>query len=92
MTQFVLDCTSINLPDIYRIPAHNKRISEIFRISRDWCFGISSERARLLKLLWVKTTLQSTISYTHSQSINPHLSPSESTTVPKIASQATEAI
>ena len=51
MTQFVLDCTSINLPDTYRIPAHNKRNSEIFRLSRDWCFGISSERARLLKLL-----------------------------------------
>ena len=51
MTQFILDCTSFNLPDPFRIPNHNPRISEIFRISRDWCFGISSERTRLLKLL-----------------------------------------
>ena len=49
MTQFVLDCTSFNLPDPYRISALNSRVSEIFRISRDWCFGISSERLRLLK-------------------------------------------
>ena len=56
MTQFVLDCTSINLPDLCRIPAHNPGISDIFQISRDWCFAISSERSRLLKLLNVKTT------------------------------------
>ena len=48
MTQFVLDCTSFNLPDPIRIPFHNPCLSEIFRISRDWCFGISKERFRLL--------------------------------------------
>ena len=25
LTQFILDCTSINLPESFRIPAHNKR-------------------------------------------------------------------
>ena len=49
MTQFVLDCTSFNLPDPYRISALNSPVSEIYRISRDWCFGISGERLRLLK-------------------------------------------
>ena len=47
MTQFVLDCTSFNLPDTVRIPYHNPQISEIFRISRDWCFALNNERCRL---------------------------------------------
>ena len=49
MTQFVLDCTSFNLPDTVRIPYHNPQISEIFRISRDWCFALNNERCRLLQ-------------------------------------------
>ena len=49
LTQFILDCTSINLPATHRIPAHNPRVSEVFRISRDWCYAVSKERARLLK-------------------------------------------
>ena len=48
LTQFILDCTSLNLPDSIRIPAHNPRISELYRISRDWCFAIASERTRRL--------------------------------------------
>ena len=48
LAQFVVDCSSFNLPDKIRIPTHNPGISEIFRLSRDWCFGISSERFRLL--------------------------------------------
>ena len=55
LTQFLLDCSSINLPEPYRIPAHNPRISEIYSVSRDWTFGISTERSRLLKLK-TKTT------------------------------------
>ena len=55
MTQFVLDCTSFNLPDSVRIPFHNPQISEIFRISRDWCFAINNERCRMLKT--VTTTI-----------------------------------
>ena len=50
LTQFILDCTSLNLPEDVRIPSHNPFLYEIFRISRDWCFAINSERLRLLKL------------------------------------------
>ena len=56
LAQFVLDCTSFNLPDNIRISVQNPGISEIFALSRDWCFGISSERFRLLRELRVKTT------------------------------------
>ena len=59
LTQFILDCTSTNLPDSCRIPAHNPRVSEVFRTSRDWCHAIKSERSRRLKdlkRLQTKTT------------------------------------
>ena len=56
LTQFLLDCTSFNLPDSYRIPVHNPGISAIYCIARDWCFGIATERSRLLKQLRAKTT------------------------------------
>ena len=49
MTQFILDCASFNLPDNIRIPTHNPRISEIYRVARDWCFAINNERCRLLR-------------------------------------------
>ena len=49
LTQFILDCTSINLPDSVRIPMHNPDITDIYRIARDWCFAAHSERVRLLK-------------------------------------------
>ena len=48
LTQFILDCTSINLPDSYRIPAHNPGVFEVFRLSRDWCHAVGRERSRLL--------------------------------------------
>ena len=48
LTQFLLDCTSINLPEDYRIPSHNPSVCEIFRISRDWCFAVGRERIRAL--------------------------------------------
>ena len=50
LTQFILDCTSPNLPDAIRVPMHNPDLPEIYRISRDWCFAIHSERLRLLRL------------------------------------------
>ena len=37
LAQFILDCTSLNLPEAYRIPAHHPNVKEIFRISRHWC-------------------------------------------------------
>ena len=49
LTQFILDCTSINLPESFRIPAHNPLLQEIFTISRDWCYGLSNARSRHLK-------------------------------------------
>ena len=49
LVQFILDCTSINLPESYRIPAHNPGIFKICKVSRDWCFAVSKERSRLLK-------------------------------------------
>ena len=48
MTQFILDCSSPNLPENFRIPAHNPNITDIFRVSRDWTYAVSSERTRLL--------------------------------------------
>ena len=35
LTQFILDCTSINLEESFRIPAHNYNNQEIFSLSRD---------------------------------------------------------
>ena len=51
LTQFILDCSSANLPESFRIPIHNPNITKIYRISRDWCFGISSEILRLLEVV-----------------------------------------
>ena len=48
LTQFILDCTSINLDDSMKIPTHNPGIGKVFRISRDWCFAGSNRRARLI--------------------------------------------
>ena len=59
LTQFILDCTSLNLPQSIRIPAHNPGIVKICKISRDWCYAISCERLRLFrkhKQLKAKTT------------------------------------
>ena len=50
LVQFILDCTSLNLPNSIRVPAHIPGLSSIYRVSRDWCFGISSERSRLLRV------------------------------------------
>ena len=50
LTQFILDCTSINLPHSYRIPSHNPGVANICKVSRDWCYAIFSERSRLLNL------------------------------------------
>ena len=51
LTQFLIDCSSLNLPETFRIPAHNPDIVEVFRCSRDWSFAIISERTKLLKKL-----------------------------------------
>ena len=51
LTQFLLDCTSINLRDNLRIPSHNPDIRKVFLVSRDWCFAVTNERKRLLQKL-----------------------------------------
>ena len=51
LCQFILDCTSLNLPDSTRVPAHNPGISTIYRVSRDWCFAANSIRKNCLKTL-----------------------------------------
>ena len=40
--KFVLDCTSFNLPVDMRVPAYNPFISEIYFVSRNWCFGAAN--------------------------------------------------
>ena len=49
LTQFILDCTSFNLADQYRISVQNPGISMIYKISRDWTYEVSTVRTRLLK-------------------------------------------
>ena len=51
LTQFLLDCTSINLRDNLRIPSHNPDMRKVFLVSRDWCFAVTNERKRLLQKL-----------------------------------------
>ena len=51
LTQFIIDCASFNLPTTVRIPVHNPGLSEIYFIARNWCYGIASERSRLLRKL-----------------------------------------
>ena len=45
-TQFILDCTSQNLPISIRVKATNCMV--VFRVTRDFCFAIHKERMRLL--------------------------------------------
>ena len=50
-TQFLLDCTSLNLPNPYRLSPQNSEITKVFKVARDWCYAITNERTRQLKLL-----------------------------------------
>ena len=52
LAQFILDPTSANLDNSIRVPAHNPGVSELFKVSRDWCYAISNERSRLLQKLY----------------------------------------
>ena len=49
LTQFVLDCTSLNLPNGFRLSPQNPDTTRVFSISRDWCYLFMKERTRLLK-------------------------------------------
>ena len=52
LTQFLLDCTSLNLPDSFRVPAYNPDISAIYTVSRD----LTVMLAETFKEMKVKTT------------------------------------
>ena len=47
LCQFILDCTSLNLPA--RISSEDDTSQRIFDLSRDLCFGINKTRANLIK-------------------------------------------
>ena len=48
LTQFILDCTSFNLPEPIRISNSNSQLSDIFRFSRDFCYAIHGQRMSCL--------------------------------------------
>ena len=48
LTQFLLDCTSLNLPNSYRLSPQIPGTNQIFSIARDWCFALTNERRRQL--------------------------------------------
>ena len=51
VTQFILDCTSLNLPNGYRFDISHPGISDIFRVSRQYCYAVHSERLRHIREL-----------------------------------------
>ena len=50
-TQFILDCTSLNLPNQFRVNIYDTAISDIFKAARKTVNSIHSERIRKLKQL-----------------------------------------
>ena len=50
LTQFILDPASMNLRNSHRISYQHPRLSDLYGMSRDWCFAIYQCRMRLLKL------------------------------------------
>ena len=51
MTQFILDCTSLNLPNSMRFNINDPNTVKIFNITRDLCFAAHSSRVRGLKVV-----------------------------------------
>ena len=52
LTQYVLDCTSLNLPKSLIVPPRDsEKTASAFKVTRDFCFTIHKERRRQLKLL-----------------------------------------
>ena len=48
-TQFILDCTSMNLP--HRIIPESDLFISVLKLSRDLCFGITKLRTEKLKMI-----------------------------------------
>ena len=51
MIQFILDCSSPNLPSTTRIDPNHINSFEVIRVCRDICYGIHKERIRKLRAL-----------------------------------------
>ena len=49
LTQFILDPSSMNLPNSHRISFQHPRLNELYSLSRDWTYAIYNQRALLLK-------------------------------------------
>ena len=56
LAQFLLDCTSFNLPVQIRINHNNPGHLDIFKFSRDFCYAVHNSRMYYLKQLKVKVT------------------------------------
>jgi hypothetical protein len=51
LAQFIIDCSSFNLPADYRINMDNDGITEIFAVCRNICYMVNNYRVKQLKLL-----------------------------------------
>ena len=49
LAQFILDCTSFNLPDQYRLRMTSNNIVQVFCISRDLCYAAHTSRMKKLR-------------------------------------------
>ena len=49
IAQFILDCTSLNLPNNIRISNSAPGVTSIFEIARQYCYAVHSERITKLK-------------------------------------------
>ena len=48
LTQFILDPTSFNLNNKFRIPFKQRRLHQVFKLCHDWCYAITSSRKKQL--------------------------------------------
>ena len=51
LTQFLLDCTSLNLQNTHRIHPDDPCAGLVYKTARDLCYGIHTERLRQLRAL-----------------------------------------
>ena len=56
LAQFLLDCTSFNLPASIRLNHRHPGLSDLFRFSCDFCYAVHTSRMTMLNLLKVKVT------------------------------------
>ena len=49
LTQFLLDQTSMNLSNRFRISPNHSHLYDLFSLSRDWCFAVTLSRKKQLQ-------------------------------------------